>query len=110
MPGVRAPCPKCGATKRQHDVSLHIEGAGSRVGLEVKAKHAGYKKPHVELKTGPSLSRQLGKPVDHKRLIDRANDRYCEEVRDYENGAVLHHADEPLSKHTGHGSAKSKKT
>lgn len=75
-----------------------------------KVKHPGQKKHHVEMKYGPSPSHRFGKPVNHERLIDRANDRYFEKVSNYETGEVIHHADEPLSKHQGHGSAKKGKT
>lgn len=38
------------------------------------------------------------------RLIDRVNNRYIETVQ--RDGITVHHADEPLSDHRGHGSAK----
>lgn len=76
--------------------------------MEIKAKGFGQKKPHVELKQGPSLSHKLGKPVEHVRLIDRCNDRYFEKVTDCESGELIHHDDEPLSEHCGHGTAKKK--
>jgi hypothetical protein len=109
-PETRAPCPKCGSTKRRHQLSAHIEGGGARIAMGLSAKHPGQKKPHVELKMGPSHSRQLDKPVEHERLIDRANDRYFEKVTNYESGELIHHADEPLSEHRGHGSAKKERT
>lgn len=106
----RAPCPKCGSTRRGHDLTAHLEGSGARIGIGFKAKRPGQKKPHVELKIGPSQSHKLDKPVEHERLIDRANDRYFEKVTNYETGELIHHADEPLSEHHGHGSAKKRKT
>ena len=78
--------------------------------MKVKAKHSGDRKPHVELKIGPSHSHALSKPVDHTRLIDRGNDFYRETVTDYESGEVIHQTVEPLSEHVGHGSAKSNKS
>lgn len=74
--------------------------------MALKAKRPGQKKPHAELKSGASHSQKLGKLVEHERLIDRARDRYLERVTDYETGQVIHHTDEPLSQHHGHGSAK----
>ena len=74
--------------------------------MEIQAKGFGKKKPHVELKQGPSHSYKLGKPVEHERLIDRGNDRYFEKVTDYESGDLIHQDDEPLSDHKGHGAAK----
>ncbi|MGZ8982707.1 MAG: hypothetical protein ACXW11_01975 [Methylotenera sp.] len=76
--------------------------------MVVKAKGLGQKKPHVELKQGPSHSHKLGKSVEHVRLIDRGNDRYFEKVTDYESGELIHHDEEPLSEHNGHGTAKKK--
>lgn len=106
--GKRIPCPRCGATERSHDATGELQASPARVGLKVKAKQRGAKKPHVELTTGPSTSTKLGKPVQHDRLIDRANNRYSEKVQDYESGEVLHQCDEPLTKHVGHGSARRK--
>lgn len=107
-PGVRHPCPACGETLRSHDVALHLSAESARLGLKVKAKGAGRKKPHVELNTGPSFSHKLQKPVEHTRLIDRGNNLYSEEVTDYETGERIHETSEPLSLHIGHGSAKRK--
>jgi hypothetical protein len=74
--------------------------------MKIKAKGLGQKKPHVELKQGPSDSHELGKPVERVYLIDRGNDRYFEKVSDYETGELIHHDEEPLSEHIGRGSAK----
>lgn len=35
-------------------------------------------------------------------------DWYSEKIRDEETGEMLHHCDEPLSEHQGHGSARPK--
>ena len=107
-PENRAACPNCGSTKRSHDISLNLKAGAAQVGIVVKAKGLGQKKPHVELKQGPSHSHKLGKPVEHVRLIDRRNDRYFEKVTDYESGELIHHDEEPLSEHNGHGTAKMK--
>jgi predicted RNA-binding Zn-ribbon protein involved in translation (DUF1610 family) len=107
-PEKRAVCPNCGSSRRCHEISLHLQGGTARVGLELKAKSPSKKKPHVELKSVPSMSKKLGKPMKHVRLIDRGNDRYFESVTDYESGELIHHEDEPLSEHKGHGTAKKK--
>lgn len=49
-------------------------------------------------------------PVDRKTVIDRKNDQYKERVINAETGEVIHSCEELLSKHTGHGTAKNKKT
>ena len=43
-----------------------------------------------------------------ERSIDRDNNKYKEVVTDPETGKVVHHCEEFLSKHKGHGSAKKK--
>ena len=84
------PCPVCGSTKRRYDTSGSLVASDARVGLHLKARHPGKKKPHVELKLGPSPSQSLQKHVEHRRLIDRDNDQYSELVRDYETGEEIH--------------------
>jgi hypothetical protein len=76
--------------------------------MKIEAKGLGQKKPHVELKQGPSDSHKLRKPVERVYIIDRGNDRYFEKVTDYETGELIHHNEERLSEHIEHGSAKRK--
>jgi hypothetical protein len=70
------------------------------------ATHAGEQKPYSEGISGDDLHRKSGKWMKKERLIDREKDHYKEVVTDPQTGQVIHHCDEPLSKHTGHGSAK----
>jgi len=44
--------------------------------------------------------------VRHERLIDRRANRYFEQVSAYDSGEVIHHCDEPLTEHRGHGTAR----
>ena len=46
--------------------------------------------------------------MEKLRCINRKDDRYTEIVRDPETGEVIHHCDEKLSDHTGHGSDKNR--
>ena len=85
-----------------------VEKVVLRVGVGMKAKRPGKKKPYVESISSPSMSSKLGKPVHHERLIDRDADYYHEKVTDYETGEIIHEQSEPLSKHVGHGSDKKK--
>ena len=55
----------------------------------------------------PQRSRD-GALAYHKRIMDRDADRYIETVTMRETGEVIHHCDEPLSEHQGHGAAKQK--
>lgn len=107
-PEQRVPCSKCGSTKRNYHVSIS-EAVTVRDGIGVKAKRAGEKKPYIEDLSVPDHSRSLGKVVHRARVIDRDNDRYFEKITDYESGEVIHHCEEPLSQHQGHGNAKPKK-
>ncbi len=63
----------------------------------------------IEFETGDDLHKNSGKWMDKVRLIDRRNDDYHEVITDPETGEKVHECHEPLSKHHGHGSAKSKK-
>lgn len=72
----------------------------------MKGKRAGAKAPFIESGDGPDHSRDLGKPVRKRCVIDRERDEYLEHIEDYETGQVLHHCQEPLSEHRGHGDAK----
>lgn len=103
--GHRAPCKKCGSVKRIHNVSI-TETLVLRDGYESKAKRPGQKKPYIEDLSIPDYSHVKGKHVHRQRVIDRDNDRYFEKVTDYETGKAIHHCEEPLSAHQGHGDAK----
>jgi hypothetical protein len=101
----RAPCPTCGSKIRKFAVSL--EGSITPRGrLGYKARHGTGKKPYTEGVTGGSWSYRLLRWLQLKRTVDREADLYEEEVVDPETGEVIHHQKEPLSRHTGHGSAK----
>jgi len=101
------PCPKCGGNEREISIVLsdNIEIHEKLVG---KAKHNGSKKPFHEVVSGDDFHRKSGKWNKKERVIDRDNDRYKEIINDKETGEEIHRCEEPLSKHTGHGSAKKK--
>jgi len=44
--------------------------------------------------------------MDKERVIDRDNDVYKEKVVDPKTGETIHHCEEKLSEHYGHGSDK----
>jgi hypothetical protein len=85
-----------------------METLVARDGYGFKAKRLTQKKPYVEGLSRPDYSYSRGKLVHLQRLIDRDNDQYLEKITDYETGEVIHHCDEPLSRHQGHGDAKRK--
>ena len=108
MPETRHACLVCGSTARVFAVS--IEAATTlHTGLGFKHKRPGHKKPIAEGFTRQETARSTGAAVERKMSVDRENDRYAETVTECETGAVIHHCDEKLSEHTGHGSAKSRK-
>jgi hypothetical protein len=59
-----------------------------------------------KLRSGDNLWRKQDKWMNLIRVIDMKNDRYRETITDPKNGQVIHHCDEKLSEHQGHGSAK----
>lgn len=111
--GERAPCPRCGSTRRH----LHLElfdhdGLTALDTLEGKVKdpsHPGRRKVRQEFFYGADLRRSEGDYVYKEREIDRAGDRYRELVKDH-NGEVLRDVEEPLSQHLGRGSVRSRTT
>ncbi|WP_159106134.1 hypothetical protein [Herbaspirillum sp. B65] len=54
------------------------------------------------------MSQKLGRYVDKVWDMNRDTDRYYEHIVDPETGETIHHCDEPLSAHIGHGYAKPK--
>ena len=58
----------------------------------------------IEQLIGDDLHRKSGKWYKKARVIDRENDKYLETVTYPETGEVIHHCEEPLSDHFGHGS------
>jgi hypothetical protein len=76
----------------------------------MKAKSPGEKKPFMEQKIGDSYSWARDRWMDLVRVIDRRNDRYRESVVDQVTGEVVREVDEPLSEHTGRGSARQRKS
>lgn len=94
---------------RSFEVSLtdSLELHGS---VRFKHKRPGHKKPLAEGISGDDFSHDRGKWVEKERLIDREANRYHEKVVDPATDEVIHECDEPLDKHTDHGTAKRKPT
>lgn len=105
----RTQCNVCGSTRRTYTVDI-TEKITAIDGYALKAKRIGQKKSYIEDRSLPDYSRSREKHVRLERIIDRDNDRYFEKVTDYQTGEIIHHCEEPLSQHQGHGSAKYKKS
>jgi hypothetical protein len=109
-PEPRKPCADCGSTIRQFGVELtgHLKLESGLRAKGIDPSETGRSRVFAELRDEPSIQRTTGSRTRHERLIDRRSDHYREVVTDAETGAILHHCDEPLSRHQGHGSAKSR--
>jgi hypothetical protein len=77
-----------------------------RTKLGLKARHANVRKPFFEAITGAEFFRKLGIWVSKERVIDRDGNHYREVITNPKTGEIIHHCEEPLSDHRGHGSAK----
>ncbi|WP_139019159.1 hypothetical protein [Acidovorax radicis] len=106
--GVRLPCPNCGALYRTVQISI-VETLHALDGTGMKVKRPRVKKPILEQFDKPSYSHSRKEYVRHVRVIDREEDKYLEMVSPYGSEEAIHHCEEPLSQHVGHGSAKSQK-
>lgn len=59
-----------------------------------------------ELSAGDDLWEKENRWMRKNRVIDWKNDQYRETITDPQTGEIVHHCDELLSLHRGHGSAK----
>ena len=59
----------------------------------------------VELLAG-DVAQEDGSPLRMRRLVDRRDDRYVEQLSDPQTERIIRYVNEPLSKHQGHGDAK----
>ena len=104
---LRKPCPNCGSRSRRFDVLIQGE-FNIRSKLRIKSKRGGKGKPFFELFKGFDFFRKRREWMMLTRIIDRENDRYIEKITNPNTGEIDHMCEEPLSKHTGHRSARSK--
>lgn len=100
----RQPCPECGSGVRRAEIGISST-ITTRSTLSFKAHQAGRGRPFAEGKVGDDLHGKSGRWFRLERIIDRARDWYREIVSDRLTGEVIHHIEEPLSKHIGHGAA-----
>jgi transcription elongation factor Elf1 len=105
----RTKCPVCGSTARLSFQSCE-GGVSVYSKLSYKGKRGGKGKPFVLGVIGYDLFRKIQKWMRLERVIDRENDYYKEVITNPTTGEIIHHCEEPLSEHRGHGSAKKKRT
>jgi len=101
----RQPCPECGSTGRCAEIGISST-VTARGMLSFKARRIRSGRPFAEGKVGNDLHRKSGRWFRLERIIDHARDWYREIISDRRTGKVIHHVDEPLSKHIGHGAAR----
>ena len=111
---VDIPCPVCGSNRKNILMEI-IEDVGVSVhdSMRTKVKDpslSSRKNPRVEVFAGSDLRKSDDRWMNKERVIDKDRDYYKETVSDPETGEVIHHTEEALSDHFGHGSAKCKKT
>ncbi len=107
-PNESGPCLKCGEREhRRVEIKVKDEAQFKSM-LNVEHNVHGVQKSVRELRVGDSYWRDGEKWVYLERRIDRARDRYTKTITD-PGGTVIYEADEPLSQHRGHGSARGKK-
>lgn len=105
-------CPVCGfmpLLRHVHVVAPPMSLGSIHDSVTVQVKNPSLpskKKLRKKIISGAELCRKTGEYLDKYRLIDRDNNHYIETVKDPASGAVIHHCDESLSEHRGHGSAK----
>lgn len=107
LPAEKKPCPLCGSLTRNFHAHV-TESLTVREKFGMKLKRPGIKKPVYESVAGDDLHRATGQWNKLTREIDRENNRYNEVIADSQSGEVFRQCDEPLTKHTGRGSAKPK--
>ena len=104
-------CPNCGSDKQ--NITLNIsEQTNVKVRDQLRAKvkdstRTGKKKLRVDLFHGFDVRVSKGDYVHKERVLDKDNDLYVERVVE-EDGTIIRDIREPLTEHTGHGSAKFK--
>jgi ribosomal protein L40E len=109
LPNENDKCKKCGSTKKI--IKIHVKDTMQiydGLGFKVKDKTKNSKKnPVLSAFQGAEIHKCSGKLVNKEREVDKINNRYYEHVETF-NGEILHHCDEKLTDHQGHGSAKIK--
>ena len=103
-------CPNCGSNAKLVSMSFESK-VDLRSSLRAKLKDPtlpSRKNPRVDVFSGDDLRKSDGQWMKKERILDRVNDQYKEVVIDPKTGEIIHHNEEPLSNHLGHGSDKPK--
>lgn len=102
----RGACPHCGSTSRLFEIELKADPVQGKASLGMKAKEGGRGRPFLEQKVANEYYRKGQRWVERLMRVDRRNNRYMEHIADPQTNDTIHHCDEPLRAHQGHGDAK----
>jgi DNA-directed RNA polymerase subunit RPC12/RpoP len=106
-----APCPECGSVRK--DITLSFEEEmPMHDAIRGKVKDSNMPSrdnPRIDFFSGDDLRKKDNKWMKKSRTIDKNNNLYKETVIDPETNEIVHHCEELLSNHQGHGKAKVKK-
>ncbi len=108
----RTPCPECGSIARHFEREIaDVSPTQSSIRAKGREKPAGQPggKPWLKMMSEPSWSFDRKKWVHREKMENSRDDWYAETVTDPDTGEIIHHHEEPLTDHRGHGSAKKKK-
>ena len=100
-------CPKCGSTRKSHDLSVS-DGLVLRDSLSLTQKRKGYKEFMVKMisrwkcSRDPKLRGSVGEEVQEEIVMDKEKDWRDQVVKDAKTGEMLHEEHEPLSQHKPH--------
>lgn len=105
-------CHRCGSVMKTINMSI-VENAKLEMhdSMRAKAKNitqSAKKNPRVDVFAGDELRKSDNKWMKKERVIDKDKDLYREILKDPITGKIVHQKEEPLSQHSGHGSAKFK--
>jgi predicted nucleic acid-binding Zn-ribbon protein len=108
----RTPCPDCGSTARRAEKEI-ADASTTQSSIRGKGRDRPPGQPGskswLKMMSEPSWFRDGKKWVHREKIEDRRNNWYTETVTDPDTGEIIHHHEEPLTDHRGHGSAKKKK-
>ncbi len=105
--GHRPGYPSCGEVGVALGITVNDTAAvREMLAFRAKGDRDGKRSVFLQGKTGDEFHRDTQRWTVISRTIDRDNDRYDEVITGADTGEVLHECREPLSEHTGHGSAR----
>lgn len=96
-------CPKCGSTRKAHEVQLSDEVTVSD-SMKLVQKREGYKEFMVKIISrvkhsgDPKLKGCVGEKVKEEMVLDKQKDWKDHIIRDAKTGEIIHEEHEPLSK------------